>query len=62
MWALWGFIMGSIVTMVIGGLTGAVYAEMKYSKTLELWYKEWSNQKEVLWTNIGEDEIEQDFK
>ena len=38
MWALWGFIIGSIVTMVLGGLAGAVYTEMKFSKTMELWY------------------------
>ena len=58
MWALWGFIFGSIVTMVLGGLAGAVYAEMKYSKTMELWHNEWNSNNDVLWTNI-EDE---DFK
>lgn len=40
MWVLWGFIIGSIVAMVLGGLVGAVYAEMKFSKTMELWYNE----------------------
>ena len=61
MWSLWGFIIGSVVTIVIGGLIGAVYAEMKYNNTIELWYNEWHSQNEVLRTNI-EDEIEQDFK
>lgn len=58
MWALWGFIIGSILTMVLGGLVGAVYAEMKLSKTMELLYNEWHSKNNVLWTNI-EDE---DFK
>lgn len=48
MWALWGFIIGSIVTMVLGGLAGAVYAEMKFSKTMELWYNEWHSNNDVL--------------
>lgn len=58
MWVLWGFIIGSIVTMVLGGLASAVYAEIKFSKTMELLYNEWHNKNNVLWTNI-EDE---DFK
>lgn len=56
MWVLWGFIIGSIVTMVMGGLVGAVYAEVKYSKTMELWYNEWHNKNDVLWTNIEDED------
>ena len=56
MWALWGFIIGSIVTMVLGGLAGAVYTEMKFSKTMELWYNEWYNKNDVLWTNIEDED------
>lgn len=56
MWALWGFIIGSIVTMVLGGLAGAVYAEMKFSKTMELWYNKWHNKNDVLWTNIEDED------
>mgnify|MGYP000489825456 FL=1 len=48
MWALWGFIIGSIVTMVMGGLAGAVYAEIKFSKTMELWYNECHSKNDVL--------------
>lgn len=56
MWALWGFIIGSIVTIVLGGLAGAVYTEMKFSKTMELWYNEWHNKNDVLWTNIEDED------
>ena len=56
MWTLWGFIIGSIVTMVLCGLAGAVYAEMKFSKTMELWYSDWHSQNNVLWTNIDDED------
>ena len=56
MWALWGFIIGSIVTMVLGGIAGAVYAEMKFSKTMELWYNEWHSKNDVLWANIEDED------
>ena len=56
MWALWGFIIGSIVTMVLGRLAGAVYAEMKLSKTMELLYNEWHSKNDVLWTNIEDED------
>ena len=56
MWALWGFIIGSIVTIVLCGLAGAVYAEMKFNKTMELLYNEWHSQNDVLWTNIEDED------
>lgn len=56
MWTLWGFIIGSIVTMVMCGLGGAVYAEMKFSKTMELLYNEWHSKNDVLWTNIEDED------
>jgi hypothetical protein len=56
MWALWGFIIGSIITMVLGGLAGVVYAEMKFSKTIELWYNECHSKNDVLWTNIEDED------
>lgn len=42
--------------MVIGGLAGAVYAEMKFNKTMELWYNEWHSKNDVLWTNIEDED------
>ena len=56
MWALWGFIIGSIVTMVLGRLAGAAYASMKLSKTMELLYNEWHSKNDVLWTNIEDED------
>lgn len=56
MWALLVFIILSIVTMVVGGLAGAVYAEMKFSKTMELWYNKWHSKNDVLWTNIEDED------
>lgn len=56
MCALWGFIIGSIVTIFLGGLAEAIYAEMKFSKATELWYNEWGNKNDVLWTNIEDED------
>lgn len=56
MWTLWDFIILSIVTMVLGGLAGAVYAEMRFNKTMELWYNKWHSKNDVLWTNIEDED------
>lgn len=43
MWALWGFIIGSVMTIIVICLVGVVYSEWQYVKTLRLWYDKWKD-------------------